>query len=144
VVITVLYPHVAPFDDIPRSIRKAVALEESTFDGWDRMVGRGCYLVGPQAMRTRTLWGRYPVVPGTHSFLEGTEAGLRSDVTSLLARENCVYLYDNSGGSDPGAVAMRDEFELMLLDRVIVPPELVEPAGNVREHALYQVSPPRG
>lgn len=144
VVITVLYPSVAPGDDIPRPIREAVALEESTFDGWERMVGGGCYVVGPQAMRTRTLWGRHPVVPGTQPALEGTEAGLRSDVASLLAREECVYLYDNSRGSDPGAVAMREGFELTLLDRVIVPPELVEAAGDVREHALYRVSPSRG
>ena len=144
VVITVLYPRVALGDDIPRPIREAVALEESTFKGWERMVGGGCYVVGPQAMRTRTLWGRHPVIPGTQPTLEGTEAGLGSDVASLLAREECVYLYDNTRGSDPSAVVMRKEFELTLLERVIVPPELVESAGNVREHVLYRVSSPRG
>ena len=84
------------------------------------------------------------MVPGSDPGLSGIEDTLDEDVRTLLGRGECVYLYDTSQGTAKTASVMRRDFTLEPLARVPIPPRLAEAAGDVREHALYRVSPPRG
>ena len=143
ILVTVLYPLADPVDDLSAPIRDANELGTRIADDWRSLVGDGCYVAAAQPMRSRMLWGRYPVVPGSDSGLSGIEATLDEDVRTLLGRGECVYLYDTSQGTAKTSSVMRQDFKLELLARESIPPALVEAAGDVRGHALYRVFPPR-
>ncbi len=144
VLVTVLYPLADPVDDLSAPIRDAIELETRTASDWRSLVSDGCYVVAAQPMRSRTLWGRHPLVPGSDPGLSGIEDTMDGDVRTLLGRGECVYLYDTSQGTAKTSLVMRQDFALEPLARVPVPPVLAKAVGDVHEHTLYRVSPPRG
>lgn len=71
------------------------------------------------------------------------EARVRRDVSDLLARGECVYLYERVQLPESDAVkGIHASFELEPVARTAAPPELAREPTNFRELILYRIVAP--
>ncbi len=127
-------------DGLPRTYSTAFELERETIDGWKAFVKPDCVVVVPRPMPYRVLWQRPVLMLSSHLPMSGTVAILRDDVRTLLENGACVYIYETQPEQDVTFEMLHREFELEVIERIIVPKDVAESTEVYRELALYHVT----
>jgi hypothetical protein len=147
-----LYPAVTVTDGAGRLMREAISLEGRTIEEWEHLVGRECYMVVIAPGHTRSAWGRRIVADSRGKSGESprsvlnVDAELREDVASLLAKDHCVYLYEQvwEKGNEPStSLMMHGSFRLETIEYLTAPMEFAGEMTVFKGLALYRVSSPR-
>jgi hypothetical protein len=144
VLIVLLYPRVTVGDGIPPGVRDYLALEERTVARWREGVEPSCHVVASVPVRAEHLWGRRMVHVESFFLLPTTGEELVRDVTALVDRGECVYLYDSQGTANARDALTRSHLDLEQIDSVPLSLTWVEGFGASTQLALFRVGPTGG